>query len=332
LSSTDPSPGLTPEEQINEDRVKVRFLNNRIKHNVSKLEFERFEDKVEMMPDAQKKKLVAGMQKVIDKRLQREEVLLQKALAKEELDEKTKAEKAKAKEEATKAKEEARSAKAKAKAESKAKSKSSGSSKSYHPALEEEVEQELDVALALECASCGQTFKSKRGRTQHKCKGSQSTSSRPNTTRKRKAGEVDGDDARSFLGRPPLNFETSTVTISEVEDEDDDALHHAALPGHEDVCASQTDPVRHSLDDSEAGDLDAHIEQEAAFVYEQPASSEIEVPQSTKSGVFLVAPAKTPKRLVWTCCDCSFNSYIESSLLEHTVWANHKMPSAPAPY
>jgi uncharacterized protein YeaC (DUF1315 family) len=146
LSSTEATPGLDEEAQIAEDRIKVRFLNNRIKKNVGVVEMNKFQDKLELMPEDERAGLVAGMRKYIEKKNHREDTLMAKQKEKEDVLEK----KMQAKKEAAASISTSSPSSVAPKAKSKAKAKAFPSD-----------------STAVSCLACQKVLKSDRGLSQH---------------------------------------------------------------------------------------------------------------------------------------------------------------------
>ena len=77
LTSLENEPGRSRDDQIVEDRLKVRVLNSRIWKNLAEKEHDKMVERIALLPDGpQKTKMMNTLQATLDKRLAREQKLL----------------------------------------------------------------------------------------------------------------------------------------------------------------------------------------------------------------------------------------------------------------
>ena len=84
LTSLDNSPGLSKEEQIEEDLLKIRVIQSRVNRNRSLVAKEKVEDKMAMLTDKDREKLAKRFEALLEKKEQREEEIQKKRKEAEE--------------------------------------------------------------------------------------------------------------------------------------------------------------------------------------------------------------------------------------------------------
>lgn len=83
LTSVENTPNLSRKEQVMQDRLKVRVLNNRIYMNLKEMEQEKMVEKLSYLPEAEQARLTAKLERTLDMQLEREAKLKKAAEEKE---------------------------------------------------------------------------------------------------------------------------------------------------------------------------------------------------------------------------------------------------------
>ena len=84
LTSVENSPGLSKEEQIQEDMLKLRVIQSRLKTNRDLVAKEKLDGKLALLTDKDREKIAKGFEALLKKKEQREEEIQQKRKAAEE--------------------------------------------------------------------------------------------------------------------------------------------------------------------------------------------------------------------------------------------------------
>ena len=84
LTSVENSPGLSREEQIEEDLLKIRVIQSRLKRNRGLVDKEKLDEKLAMLTDKDREKLAKGFEALLKKKEQREEEIQKKRKGAEE--------------------------------------------------------------------------------------------------------------------------------------------------------------------------------------------------------------------------------------------------------
>ena len=84
LTSVENTPGLSKEEQINEDLLKLRVIQSRLKKNRALVAKEKLDDKLALLTDKDREKLAKGFEALLKKKEDREEQIEKKRTEAEE--------------------------------------------------------------------------------------------------------------------------------------------------------------------------------------------------------------------------------------------------------